>query len=218
MPGDVNGETVEDIVKEAYQNIEKGGELPEETKIAGEPMQLQSMLMDELPEDAQKGELGQKVREMIEESRKKQMGDGEIGADGVCRKVLKEEEIPMETRELVHSLQAHELSRIDNRHNPALRFDSKHEKRSNIKDPELEKGDVMAETELLIERSKRMNLLAQELIYLQDWYQDLPGMKHMPRHGLQLTELIDRPQKQTKGLRRAQPPRRSNGVRVQRRK
>lgn len=118
--------------------------------------------------------------------------------------VINPEEMSKEARELVDRLKALDQALIDNRHIGLDRLKGDKENPKNIKDPELDKKlkeDLEAHLKL---RSERINQLAREILFLYDWYQAQPGMNHLPTHALQFKEVITKPQKQTKGLRRKQ--------------
>lgn len=116
--------------------------------------------------------------------------------------VINPEEMPPEARDLVERLKALDQALIDNRHVGLDRMKGDKENPKNIKDPELDmkiKEDLEAHLRL---RSERINKLAREILFLYDWYQAQPGMTALPTHALQFKEVITKPPKQTKGLRR----------------
>ncbi len=116
--------------------------------------------------------------------------------------IINPDEMSPEARDLVERLKALDQALIDNRHVGLDRLKGDKENLKNIKDPELDKKikeDLEAHLKL---RSERINKLAREILFLYDWYQAQPGMTALPTHALQFKEVITKPPKQTKGLRR----------------
>ncbi len=116
--------------------------------------------------------------------------------------VINPEEMPPEIRDLVKRLQDLDQALVDNRHVGLDRLKGDRENPRNVKDLELDrkiKEDLDAHLKL---RSEKINQLAREILFLYDWYQIQPGMTSMPTHALQFKEVITKPPKQTKGLRR----------------
>lgn len=116
--------------------------------------------------------------------------------------VIDPESMPEESRKIVLRLQELDTALADNRHHPMGRMQGEKEGSKNIKDPELEKKlreDFHAYLKL---RTDRINALAKELLFLYDWYQGQPGLGHLPTHAVHFREVVSKPQKQTKGLRR----------------
>ncbi len=116
--------------------------------------------------------------------------------------VINPEEMPQEDRDMVKRLQDLDQALIDNRIVGVDRLKSDKENPHNIKDPELDK-QIKEDLEIHLKaRTKRINELAREILFLYDWYQAQPGMTHLPTHAMQFKEIITKPPKQTKGLRR----------------
>jgi len=116
--------------------------------------------------------------------------------------VIDPETMPEESRKIVLRLQELDTALADNRHLPMGRMQGEKEGQKNIKDPELEKKlreDLAIHLKI---RTDRINALAKELLFLYDWYQAQPGLGHLPTHAVHFREVISKPQKQTKGLRR----------------
>ena len=120
--------------------------------------------------------------------------------------VIDPESMPEESRKIVLRLQELDTALADNRHHPMGGMQGDKEGPKNVKDPELEKKlreDLQVYLKL---RTDRINSLAKELLFLYDWYQGQAGLGHLPTHAVHFREIVSKPQKQTKGLRRGKTP------------